>query len=200
MKLISNSRAVLLSGVAVLFASFLSPFAVAESPFRIKGFDPSLTRETFIQYVEEHDLKGPPEFDSDGVSVTYHFDDSESAKVPTVGGVRVDRARWYEDNNGDINIFLGFYDRGSEQLAEADLCGSPTKKTRILIDVMKKNFGPAKREGYASVNDWRLYAAEIQWPHLLSVTRHEHSMYLCKTTINLETRYRPSTDADYDDI
>ena len=52
MKLISNSRVVLLSGVAAVFASLLFPFAVAESPFRIKGFDSSLTKEAFSQYVK----------------------------------------------------------------------------------------------------------------------------------------------------
>ena len=45
MKLMSNSPVAFLCGVAAVFASLISPFAVAESPFRIKGFDSSLTKE-----------------------------------------------------------------------------------------------------------------------------------------------------------
>ena len=70
-----------------------------KSPFKIKGFDSAGTMDEFIAYVEQFDLSGPvwihEEFHG---AHTYWFDESESANVPTVGGVRVDKARMFVDD------------------------------------------------------------------------------------------------------
>ena len=101
------------------------------SPFKIKGFDSAGTMDEFIAYVEQFDLSGPvwihEEFHG---AHTYWFDESESANVPTVGGVRVDKARMFVDDAGDAMILLGFYDRCSEELSEHKLGESLTKKAR----------------------------------------------------------------------
>jgi len=99
--------------------------------------------DEFIAYVEQFDLSGPvwihEEFHG---AHTYWFDESESANVPTVGGVRVDKARMFVDDAGDAMILLGFYDRCSEELSEHKLGESLTKKARVLFAVLENAFGP----------------------------------------------------------
>ena len=175
-----------------------------KSPFKIKGFDSAGTMEAFIDYVEQFDLSGPvwihEEFHG---AHTYWFDESESANVPTVGGVRVDKARMFVDDAGDAMILLGFYDPDSEELSEHKPAESLTKKAQVLFAVLENAFGPHQPSESGS-----LYVAEPKGLHSLEMGEGRFSTgfhdddisWVCDTTICLETKYSASRDADYNDI
>ena len=174
------------------------------SPFKIKGFDSAGTMDEFIAYVEQFDLSGPvwihEEFHG---AHTYWFDESESANVPTVGGVRVDKARMFVDDAGDAMILLGFYDRCSEELSEHKLGEPLTKKARVLFAVLENAFGPHRPNESGSS-----YVSEPQGLHSLEMGEggfstgfHDDDVpWVCDTTICLQTQYSASRDTDYDDI
>ena len=98
--------------------------------------------DEFIAYVEQFDLSGPvwihEEFHG---AHTYWFDESESANVPTVGGVRVDKARMFVDDAGDAMILLGFYDPSTEEHSEHKLGEPSRRKRRSFLLFWKMHLG-----------------------------------------------------------